>query len=506
MSLEYVRVNWAKDGPTQGTATLVGELNKKGRGVIDAGQGAELPLPDGELSTLLSAGTHARFTGLYNTSPGGDHNTRHKVAGHVERIYRMPSHAENTYLYQGQGRVGVKLAFEVACQPHMDKPQRPIVIQPSLRWDTLTHIATRQGMQVGEYNVHHTNPALAIETAIGRYGEANVGAILLNYPLNPTSATIEAAQMQEIFSVLDRVNAKPGVEIHAILDMPYAFAAATGNDGRGRFIRSGVENVLQGVEATKWTAVLSGSKLLGAANNGLSILVASPLHNGEFGKALSISGIGLARNEQLLHNTADVLAAREDLIWRRIDDVRGKYTANRAALEQAFGDWVMPGSANMLSVLRFPAGSLLDHEVACCDGEKRVLGTGYDVVEYLANEHGIGVVYNGIDNDGNFLLRLAQRETPEVFAEGVRRLKHGIDAVLHAPSVAPPAAGGPAPGFLHRPPGAPDAAARLAPLIAFPRAAGGSLSQQQQQQVAAAQASTVPWPGGPSSQAPAGPK
>lgn len=429
---KYWQPDWANDGPTQGTASLVDMIRADGRHVVDAGQGAELPLPKGDLRNLLTQQTNVVLGGLYNTKTGGDSFVRESAAHYINSFYRIPVTRDNTFIYQGLGRAGVKLLLEKALAPHRNKNYQPILIMPDLHWPTLSEIANDQGMKVAGYD--HANPDLsaAVRDVLDVVNPAHVVAVLLNYPLNPTSRGIDAAQMTAFMTAMDQINSAKGANIHVILDMPYSYACPPGEDEKGRFLKTGVEHVFD----KKWKTVVSGiisfSKFLSAAPLGTSILFTFGDAR-DLSRRLSVGGLGIARNDLYIRSLAKVIdGTHDELLWAHNDALRKKYVLNREALEKAFGERVYPGMPNVLSLVTIPGGEVFGRTVMCCDGEKRVLKNGYDVVEFLANNHGIAVVANGV-KDGNLLMRIAQREEYEAFGPGLKSLVAGLQEIRQAP-------------------------------------------------------------------------
>jgi aspartate/methionine/tyrosine aminotransferase len=301
-----------------------------------------------------------------------------------------------------------------------------------LHWPTLSEIAGDQGVKVVGYD--HANPSLAeaVSDVIGEVNPAHVAAVLLNYPLNPTSRGIEKEQLTAFMAAMDAINSAKGTNIHVILDMPYSYACPPDKDEKGRFLKTGAEHVF----GKKWKTVVSGiisfSKFLSAAPLGTSILFTFGDAR-DLSRRLSVGGLGIARNELYIRSLAKVIdGTHDELLWAHNDALREKYVLNRKALEDAFGERVYPGMPNVLSLVSIPAGEVFGRVVTCCDGEKRVLKNGYDVVEYLANNHGIAVVANGV-KDGNMLMRIAQREEYKAFAPGLKSLVAGLQEIRQAP-------------------------------------------------------------------------
>ncbi len=477
--IELSKAEWVNEGATQGTATLVARIRaqKDGRTVDDGGQGAETPLDkdDPTLEALQGDGLPIE-TGEYNTSPGGDvvmisdeelkgHGgsiitsqseidcVRNQTAFYVHNAYRVPATPENTFLLQALGRTAVDFAYREAVHVATDRVlegRTPFYGKHRLgisreHWGTLTALAQQSHLTSHYYENRNINPDDAIITMLDELEAKEqlhqMPAILLNYPLNPTSQTISLQQMSRVVHKVSEVNSRHNLSMQLIIDVPYAFACAVHNDMRGTYLNTGLQHTLDDVDNVPWTFIASTSKLLSMAKTGHTIMVVDKKRARDIGGKLCRTGVGLARVNQLSKNIANLLGGdKQDILWDRKAQVREKYTTDDQYLVDAFGDRLVPGSnEGMLRLSEIPVAEVFNRNVYCStDGKHRILRDGFDVTTYLANEFGSAVVPNEIRGD-QLCLRIAKREAPEVFRRLVANLKDGLEEIRNSDQAVSPA-------------------------------------------------------------------
>lgn len=427
MSRNRVSIDWGVLGDTQGAATLAKKLGLP----YDQSQGAELKPKSRAADYIISK---AKLKGLYNGHVGGKDYVKEAVAHDFKTSNRIMVSPENCFMFQQLGRSIIEEAFKTASSNHMSKNIKPYILLEGLGWGPLTTLAEHNFLKVAFYDPYAPTLASAIKAAAEKVGPENVSAITINRPKNPDSKETTREEIIDVFQTLDELNAYPNVDITAIIDIPYSYAAPQITDRYGRYLKTGFEDVLDDRWDTKWLVARSASKEVGAASIGLTFTGVSQNYPvKELTSRVAMNGKGLTNTSpKLLNNVADLLIQDQlnDIKWENRSDLREKYAENRIISENALPENIVPGGVNMLTLHEFKADDLIGHRVI---GDKYGLWeikSRHDVMEYLAHEFNVAVVgmsYSG--RPGSIYIRSAQRDMPEKFGPGTEQLVKGIDNI-----------------------------------------------------------------------------
>lgn len=456
--MKYVELSdqeWNGLGATAGVAELIKRIRSlnDGRDIVDAGQGAELELKkDDPLYLALTEGGLALETGEYNTSVGGDiiaspgeiMSVREKIAAYMHDTYRIPATAENTFLIQALGRDGVGMEMEAMAYNPLQRiiqgkmsPGNIEIGMAREHWGTLSKLAEQKHLTVIPYDNRRENTAEAVFDAFFDRDLTRLAGITFVSPANPTSQVIDANHNRQIVERISEANLQKNVDIRLLYDFPYAFACSSAEDFRGRYTKTGIENVLYGVDNVDWSFVSSTSKMLSMAKTGQTILVVNPERARQVAETLANSGRGLGRVNSLSRNIAELVGGdRREILQAHIAGLRQKYARNDEMLESGFTGFMVSGDPHgMLRLMDIPVAGVFNKVVACRDGRERVLRNGNDVVTYLANEFGAAVVNSGVSGD-KWHLRWAKRDLPGRFERAVTGVRAGLNVIMESPAVA----------------------------------------------------------------------
>lgn len=401
--------------PTAGSTALANTLGAR---AFNAGQGRAGP--DQQADALW--GTHGLIPNTardIDTKYALDRaDVRGAAAAWMQRMMGLPATAKNTFVLNTLGRdvLGHCLQFAHA------RSSGNTLHMPEYRWPMYDILAKNmRGVKTALY----ANP-----TEDGDWNtladKTDSFAAIVNTPHNPTGAIYSKAAMARLGDVMgDR---------HLLLDNPY-YGALPRNAGNGSYLDGGLEVLCTANAATPWYHITSGSKFLGTATPGLTILIVHP------DLAKDMQPYLLARN--LISYPVGFYDAALRLFAPENDathlahyaTMSGVFAANRATLERIFGDAVMPGGAGMTSLLDFRTTDLLGREVTTALYGKIAVRDMFDLVSYLANpcfEDACGVVTVA---NGDRLLRIAQPGKPEAFTAAMERLHRGIERLLAAPKM-----------------------------------------------------------------------
>ena len=411
---DYIAIDPALS-PTAGSTALA---NKLAGASFNAGQGRAGP--DQQADALWgTAGLIPNTARDIDTKYALDRvDLRAVAAAWMQRMMGLPSTAKNTFVLNTLGRdvLGLCLQFAHA------RSTGNTLFMPEYRWPMYDILAKNmRGVKTATY----ANPTEGGDwNTLEDKGDSF--AAIINTPHNPTGAVYSKAAMQRLGAVMgDR---------HLLLDNPY-YGALPRAAGDGPYLDGGLEALCTANAATPWYHVVSGSKFLGTATPGLTVLTVHP------DLAKDMQPFLLARNlisyPVGLYDTALRLfaPANDATHLAHYATMSGVFATNRATLERIFGDAVMPGGAGMTSLLDFRNVDLLGRVVQTdVFGEVKVMDM-FDLVSYLANpcfHDACGVVTVA---NGDRLLRIAQPGKPADFTAAMERLHRGIERLLASPKV-----------------------------------------------------------------------
>ncbi len=414
---EYIAIDPALS-PTAGSTALA---NKLAGSSFNAGQGRAGP--DQQSDTLW--GTH----GLIPNTPR-DIDTKYAVdrvdvravaAAWINRMMGLPATAKNTFVLNTLGRdvLGLCLQFAHA------RSTGNTLFMPEYRWP-MYDILSKNMRSVK--TALYANPSMDGDwnTLADDAKKADSFAAIVNSPHNPTGAVYSKAAMACLGDVMgDR---------HLLLDNPY-YGALPRAAGDGPYLDGGLDVLCTDSTAMPWYHIVSGSKFLGTATPGFTILTVHPALAPEMQPFL------LARN--LISYPIGLYDAALRLFDPANDTVHldhyarmaGVFEANRKTLENVFGAHVMPGGAGMTSLLDYRDTDLLGRAVTTDAYGVIAVQNMFDLVSYLANPcfaDACGVVTVA---NGDRLLRIAQPGKPADFAAAMNRLHRGIERLKAAPKI-----------------------------------------------------------------------
>jgi aspartate/methionine/tyrosine aminotransferase len=290
-------------------------------------------------------------------------------------------------------------------------------------------------MERGQY-------AKNIRAQIEKHGD-NIVGVYVNSPHNPTGTRLSKQEFDQIFAGLNEYNSgehlkrRQGRKIGLIMDNPYPHAApevVRSENQKG--LDTGLDSFRQD-QVTPWIMPVSGSKFFGTAEPGFTMIA---VHS-TYAKLLAarlIRSVGIGFFSPFFRALTAVLQAEnDDTVLNHFARLREKYIANRAALEKVLGKSVVDGDAGMTALVKISSDDYLGRTMTTHDGLAFPINDLNDVIEYLANKHGVIAVNNGIDESGLALLRLAAAEEPANYEQGVNRLAAALNELRMTPSRQP---------------------------------------------------------------------
>ncbi len=428
-----------EDSVTPAAAQLAHNFSVGGyKALVNLGQGNERELPKGRLGKMLSGSVE--LNPYYNTEAGGPMDVRTATARYFKSLYNIDAQGQNVFVTQTLGRTLLKLAFEVAKNFHQPFSYKnghpPIALVPNLRWPTIDALLQKTGMQIETYDVMQPNITDAIIKTMDRVGSKNIALITTNFPHNPTSRRMTPDDAIALKDLLNTLNHKPDHKITLVDDAPYSYSAKPETKNGKTYLSTGFSSIYEADSPTPMFHIQSFSKSFGTANIGLSAMVVTDNLRIPVKRDMTNEGHGLARVGGFIDNIGTVLGGNYNIeIMNHFQNLRDKYETNRKTVRRIFtrpqdGIEVVEGRAGMLSLIKVPR-EILGRDVSCHDLGHRQIRTGYDLMEYFANQHGVVMVYNG-EYEGSALIRVAQAAQPDMFEEGVERLNDGINTLLYA--------------------------------------------------------------------------
>lgn len=426
-------MNWfslARDvTPTKAATDIFNEMASAGKTAVNLGQGREIvQLPF--LEQLLAQRSMS-ISSKYNPSPA---DFTALCADWLSRHMGIDAEAACTFPMSGLGREGLDKVLHWT-QKQAGFPKNAKVLVPDTAWPVVDNLLDDYGLGSETYDMSPGNLVSSITTAVRI--DPDVMAIYLNSPHNPTGTVISHDELAQIMDTLDVINAaRPeGRRITVILDNPYFHAAPQNQEAGKPSLDCGFEDIFTADRATPWATVQSFSKAFGMASPGFSIVATHPdVAKGLNARFTRTSLLGFST--EMYESLSEALSPEnDDKVLGHFQALHDKYVANRAALEQELGDYVVPGAAGMTALVKLDAATFLDRRVKDLNGQDFDLNDLNDVIEWLANKHEVVTVNNGIDSRGNLLLRLAAAAEPETYETGIKSLKAGLETIETAPRI-----------------------------------------------------------------------
>ncbi len=420
--------------PTKASTDLFNALKAAGADVINLGQGRETA----EFAVLRAqlAASHNALNSAYNVTPD---DVFAAASLWLTRFLGIETQNSTSFAMQTLGREGLDESLRLIAK-QWGYGANTAVLMPDTSWPMVPDLLQDYGLTSVPYNMQRGQYAANIAAALA--ANNNIAAVYLNSPHNPTGLRLTATDFAEIFAVLDAHNSSPamralGKKVTLILDNPYFHAASAGQSSLLDF--GGEAFKLERI--TPWVSVQSFSKAWGTAQPGFTLLCCHPSLAKAFNTRLTRT-VMLSYDKNFYGAILHCLQPAQDAAClSHFSDLRQKYVQNRAALEAAFGvnkpspATCLDGDAGMTALLRLDSNQFFNRQVSGKDNKPMTLANTNDLIEWLANKAGVVTVNNGLDSEGNALLRLAAAAQPAQYAQAVQRLQNAFAEVQAAPKV-----------------------------------------------------------------------
>ena len=430
--------------PTTASTNLYNALIAAGAKPANLGQGREIiELPLLQKLTIEEFEKAIRAGKLVNSkygSPSAELNAA--SAAWLTRIMNVETRKETTFTLENQGRGGLYAAFHLLAS-EAGFPRDGRIVVPDTSWPMVADQLSDFQLKPALYAMERGKYADNIRAKIEKHGSAIIG-VYVNSPHNPTGTLLGRQDFERIFAVLNDANSgeklarRQGRRIGLVMDNPYPHAAPEILRSGQRGLDTGLDPFRQD-QPTPWIMLVSASKFFGTAEPGFTIVAAHASYAKQLAARLMRSvGIGFF-SPYFRALTATLQAANDAAVLDHFARLRGKYVANRAALEKALGSAVVEGDAGMTGLVKLDLEDYRGRVMARPDGQDLPIGDINDVIEYLANRYGVIAVNNGIGPSGHALLRLAAAEEPVNYQAGIERLAAGLREIRAAPRRTRPA-------------------------------------------------------------------
>ncbi len=428
VKLDAPFVPW-KDGLSSTTAAVQMDKGLRLAGhhdVLNLGQGREMDEPPQNLFPKNYRGTHAT---AYNSDVGGGPDVREAAAGYVRHFLGADATADNTFVLQQNGRVGIGVALSYAS---VLNTKADAVAYSADRWPMYDDIVSKiRGAYIIDYdNPTGDNLSRSLEKTL-ESGE--LFAFNTNTPHNPTGMQYPVGWMRALGEKLDSVNQGLEKPIVHIVDAPYFYALNPSSDSSQPYFNGGFQHVTRMDSPTPWALVVSESKAL-MSNPGLSIVTVHPSIVDGVKKALS-SSVGVSYDPSFFSEVRDCFhqdrfadhAAHYKIL-------RDKYQRNFPILLSNFSQQIVPGDPGMTALAIFTG--MVGKEVAyqAPGGERHavVIDSPERLAEYYSNAARVVTVPNGCSKDGNPKIRFALAQKTENFARAIGRIARANAKLLAA--------------------------------------------------------------------------
>lgn len=399
--------------------------NKTGRKVINMGQGAETKKGPLELlgSDVIVIPGKSDITPRYNGTAGGEMAVRERAGAWLQRFLGIPAKASNTFVLPMQGRVPLMVSFGLA-------NNGGIFGIPEIHWPMVPGQigAFAKGAQIKTYN----NPFNGYDNDVPELiGHGNVDALYTNGAHhNPTGKNYGKTYAIGLQANLEEINAGAKRPIVHILDIPYFHALEQNTDPNGPYYDHGIKELTDPDAKTPWIAVVSFSKALGTATPGLSFVVTSDNIARDFENRLMMS-VGVAYNPAYMAQIYDAFAPEKDPVHlRHYQNLRDKYIANYTELvKTATPRNMVDGDPGMTSLMKL--GPEFQNRNVRVEGGTFNINSVNKMIGFLGQNYDVVLVNNGVDKQGNWLVRAANAESSERYFEGCENLGKGFDHIRY---------------------------------------------------------------------------
>ena len=365
-------------------------------------------------------------------------------AAWLRRIMNVDTTGDTTFTLENQGRGGLYAAFHLLASL-AGFPKDGRIVVPDTSWPMVCDQLEDFQLKPAFYTMARGRYADEIRARLEADGDAIVG-VYVNSPHNPTGTLLTEADFERIFTVLNEANSgaalerRGGRKIGLIMDNPYPHAASEIMRGGQRGLDTGLDSFRQD-QPTPWIMPVSASKFFGTAEPGFTMIATHATYAKPLAARLMRSvGIGFF-SPYFRALTATLDAANDTTVLDHFAQLRAKYAANRATLERALGATVVDGDPGMTALVTIDAQDYEGRRLHRHNGRDFPIDDLNDVIEYLANRHGVITVNNGFNRTGRALLRLAAAEQPANYQKGIERLAAGLREIRAAPRHHEPAKG-----------------------------------------------------------------
>jgi aspartate/methionine/tyrosine aminotransferase len=423
--------------PTTASTNLYNGLVAAGAKPINLGQGREIvELPLLQKLTIEAFEQAIKGGKLLHSKYGVPSVELNSAsAAWLQRIMNVDTTKDTTFTLENQGRGGLYAALHLLAGLAGFRKDGLIVV-PDTSWPMVCDQLGDFQLKPALYSMARGRYADEIRAQLDAQGDAVIG-VYVNSPHNPTGTLLTGADFERIFAVLNETNAGAALErrggrrIGLIMDNPYPHAAPEIMRGGQRGLDTGLDSFRQD-QATPWIMPVSASKFFGTAEPGFTMIATHAAYAKPLAARLMRSvGIGFfSPYFRALTKTLDT--ANDTTVLDHFAQLRAKYAANRATLESALGAAVVDGDAGMTALVTIDPQDYEGRLLRRDDGRDFPIDDLNDVIEYLANRHGVITVNNGINPAGRVLLRLAAAEEPANYRKGIERLAAGLSEMRAA--------------------------------------------------------------------------
>lgn len=421
--------------PTKAATDIFNEMARDGRSAVNLGQGREIE----ELNYLqtIYAQTRPSISSKYNATP---QEFTDLCSDWLDRFMGIEASPANTFPMSGLGREGLDKVLHWTHKNSGFRENAKVLV-PDTAWPVVDNLLDDYGLKSQTYDM---NPDYIVSSIIASIRlDPDILAIYINSPHNPTGTVISHEQLAEIMDTLEVINETRPKErrISVILDNPYFHAAAQNTAADKPYLDCGFEDIFSADSATPWATVQSFSKAFGMASPGFSIVATHPdMAEGLNARFTRTSLLGFSEN--MYEALGTILKPENDpIVLGHFESLHDKYVANRKTLETELAPYVVDGAAGMTALLKLHEDIFTNRIVEDNDGNEFTLTNLDDVIEWLANKHDVVGVNNGVDAQGNLLLRLAAAAQPDVYERGIHSLKAGLETIKTAPRIDDPTPG-----------------------------------------------------------------
>ncbi|GJL85838.1 MAG: hypothetical protein DHS20C02_16130 [Micavibrio sp.] len=336
----------------------------------------------------------------------------------------------NTLLLQQPGRFMLAAAFKASADPYRDFDKKPIFIVPDKMWGVINIIFRGCGIKLVTYDVLDPNPAKAIqktiEEKVPEKDRDMVCGVYMCSPNNPTGALYTADDFAANSEYVMQFNAKrkaaglPGIV--TVVDAPYINACPHNAAGSSHILQTG------------WDGVFGPAMILNSfskqfemcAEGGGAAHIADLSLMDAFRTQASVFG-GLSYGNNFMEKMANAMHPKNDEAWQEFFlSIHDLYRDNLVETRQLFGDRAAKSLGSNMTGLVQVSGKVVGKEGEYFDSSKHLIKCGDDFIEFLHNRiEGVTCVYDGMTPDGDFDIRIANKNPIEIHRTGLLRIKDG---------------------------------------------------------------------------------